>query len=201
MQQIPEIPEKRGPGRPKKVMPAVLSSDQDAPVLDQVEPLETRLKKSVRVVDRRLKGDAIFGSPSKSIPMKDPKMFPRWFNRAIRADKFFEAENEKGWIKVHVSDVASQDAISGYVVTGEGYVTRGPRGDEMLYMMPREQYKQIQQAKDAANRSRLGSKAKRIDHVAEGAAATLGPQAADFIREEGGPTIETYREAPDEWKD
>lgn len=158
----------------------------DSPAFDAPSP--DRRKKQVEVVQRRLKGGTLFSAPSRAIPLKDPTMRVRWFNRGISDDRFFVAEQQKGWLKVHVSDVASLDAISGYEQTPEGYITRGPRGQEMLYMIPIADYNAIQMAKAEANTRRLGSRKSRNAAAAEAVAAAYGPQAGDYVEQAGGQT-------------
>jgi len=181
-------------GRPRKVeapdvpLEAGPQAAPDSPGFDTLEPQETRRKKQVEVVQRRLKGGHLFSQPSQAIPLKDKAMRVRWFNRGISDDRFFVAEQQKGWMKVHISDVDSLDAVSGYDRTPEGYITRGPRGQEMLYMMPKADYQAIQMAKAAANTKRLGSAKSRAAAAAEATAAQFGPQAGDYVEKAGGET-------------
>jgi len=181
-------------GRPRKVetpdvpLEAGPQAAQDSPGFDAPEPKAERRRKQVEVVQRRLKGGNLFASPSQAIPLKDQSMRVRWFNRGISDDRFFVAEQQKGWMKVHVSDVASLDAISGYDRSPEGWITRGPRGQEMLYMMPKADYQAIQMAKAAANTKRLGSAKSRAAAAAEATAAQFGPQAGDYVEQAGGET-------------
>jgi len=182
-------PKKRG--RPRKTAEPMAASPADAaPPLDAPNP--NRHKKQVDVIQRRLKGGHLFSTPSQAIPLKDPAMRPRWFNRGISDDRFWVAEQQKGWVKVHVDDVASLDAVSGYTRTPEGYITRGPRGEEMLYMMPKADYDAIAFAKAEANVSRIVSDKKRGEAVAEATAAAFGPAAGEYLEQAGGK-IESWK--------
>ena len=205
-------PKKRG--RPRKSQPPTESyiagpattagpimAEADAPRLQPPDTLEARKRKSIAVLERRLGGGALFDQGSTTIPFKDPDMIGRWFNRAISADKFYKAEHQKGWIKVTIDDVANADAVSGYTITPERYITRGPRGEEMLYMISKEMWERIRWAKDAANKKRLGTRKQRAEVVAEATAAQFGDEAADFIQREGGPVVESYRGSGMEWPD
>lgn len=153
----------------------------DQPPLDPVQP--GRRKKQISVIDRRLTGGGLFSLPSQEIPLKDPDMYGKWFNRAISESRFYVAEQQKGWIKVHTSDLASLDAVSGYTITPEGFISRGPRGEEMLFMMPREAFRRIQFAKAATNEKRVGTKEKRADLVANATAAAFGSEAGDYVHQ------------------
>jgi len=182
-----ETPKKRG--RPRKT-DGPMAAAADHPQLDAPNP--ERRKRQVEVIERRLKGGHLFTTPSQAIPLKDAAMRPRWFNRGISDDRFFVAEQQKGWVKVHKDDVASLDAISGYNLTPEGYVTRGPRGEEMLYMMPKSDYDAIALAKAEANTRALGSERGRTEKVAEATASAFGPQAGEYIEQAEG-TIESWK--------
>jgi len=187
------IPEKKRRGRPRTTEPAEGPLQaQDSPAFDAPASVADRRKKSVSVIQRRLKGGTLFSAPSQQTPLKNKMMRTRWFNRGISDDRFFVAENQRGWIKVHRTDVESLDAVSGYDVTSEGYITRGPRGQEMLYMMDKRDYEAIQAAKQAANTKRLASARTMRDATADAAAAQFGDEAGDFIAKDE-TVLETWR--------
>jgi len=181
---------KKKRGRPRKVPDVPLEAGplaaQDSPGFDVSSP--TRRKKQIEIVQRRLKGGHLFSAPSQAIPLKDKSMRVRWFNRGISEDRFFVAEQQRGWIKVHVNDVESLDAVSGYDRTPEGYITRGPRGQEMLFQISLVDYAAIEAAKAAANTKRLGSAKARASAAAEATAAQFGSQAGEYVEQMSGDT-------------
>jgi len=187
-------PKKRG--RPRKVEDAPIDSGpmpaQDSPGFDAPLPATERRKKAVRVIQRRLSGSNVFTSGSQATPLRNKMMRTRWFNRGISDNRFFVAENQKGWIKVHKTDVESLDAVSGYDVTPEGYITRGPRGQEMLYMMDTRDYDAIQKAKQDANIKRVSNAKRMAEETADATAATFGDEAGEFINKHK-TTIEAWR--------
>jgi len=186
--------ETRKRGRPRKEAPTDSGPlpAQDSPSFDAPATVTDRRKKSVNVIQRRLKGGTLFAAPSEQTPLKNKMMRTRWFNRGISDDRFFVAENQRGWIKVHKTDIESLDAVSGYDMTQEGYITRGPRGQEMLYMMDKRDYEKIQRAKQAANTKRVQSAKAMAEETAQATAAQFGDEAGEFIAKDE-TMLETWR--------
>ncbi len=149
--------DKRGPGRPKKT-----------------EAQKTRIS----VLERRLQNP--FGEPSSPIDLTKPGMIPRWFNGAIINDKVWRAK-QKGWIPVRPSDVADQDQIGGTNVSPDGFVVRGDRGQEVLMMMLRDEFDQIQMAKTRHNIRVLRDPNRQQSEILESAASKFGSETADLM--------------------
>jgi hypothetical protein len=127
-----------------------------------------------------------FGQPSAPIELKDASRECRWFNAAIQTDHIWRAKR-KGWDQVRLSDVADPEQIGGYVLSTEGYITRGERGHEILMSMPKVVRAAVQAAKTDANRRHMGNPNAMKKEVVEAAGRAIGSEAADYLNRHIGP--------------
>jgi hypothetical protein len=144
---------------------------------------KTEQKPRITVTDRRL-ADRLrnpFGEPTAPVDLKDQTRECRWFNAAIATDKIWRAKN-KGWDPVRPTDVSDLDQIGGYVVSPDGFVTRGDRGAEVLMSIPSDWRSQIEIAKSKANNRNLGNPIAQKNEVVEAAGRTLGDEAATAMQ-------------------
>jgi hypothetical protein len=165
-EQEPQI-EKRGPGRPPKVV--------------QVAPRTVGVDDVIR---RRLEGQP-FGARRSDVPLKDGD---RWHQYAANAladrNQHFLMVNEYGWTVVRIEDLAEGvDPVTvGWEVDATGALCRGPQGpaQDRLYKMTKENHARIAAAKAAANMKGIGSQKAVKESIANAAGSQLGSEAADF---------------------
>jgi hypothetical protein len=131
--------------------------------------------------------DNPFGQPSAPIELKDDTRECRWFNAAIQTDHIWR-NKRKGWDQVRLEDVSDPEQIGGYILSPEGYVTRGERGQEILMSMPKVVRAAVQAAKTAANRRHMGNPNAMKNEVVEAAGRAIGAEAADYLNTHIGPT-------------
>ena len=131
----------------------------------------------VEILNRRLQSP--HGAPSAPVAFKEAGWEARWFNAAIASDHVWRAK-QNGWTPVLPAELADPEQIGGYVLSPEGYVTRGERGQELLMKLPSEWRKQIQQAKVQKNLDAMRPGRTKRD-LTEAAGKHLGDQAADAI--------------------
>lgn len=140
---------------------------------------ETRERtKRYAVLERRLQNPN--GQPSAPIDLKDPSQECRWFNSSIIADKIWRAKG-LGWEPVRPVMLSDPDQVGGFVLSPDGYVTRGDRGQEVLMAMPREWRQKIQWAKTRQNNKTMGNPGAMKAEVVAAASDRLGDEAADTL--------------------
>jgi len=127
-----------------------------------------------------------FGQPSAPIDLKDSSRECRWFNAAIQTDHIWR-NKRKGWDQVRLEDVKDPEQIGGYVLSPEGYVTRGEQGHEILMSMPKIVRKAVQLAKVQHNQRHMGNPNAMKQEVVEAAGRALGSEAAEYLDGHIGP--------------
>ena len=135
----------------------------------------------ISVIDRRLKNP--FGTPSRDIPLAGEKR--TWVVRTFCADpehpnRHYDAVHRLGWMPLTREDLAVSVESLGFVVSPDGRIVRGPKGEEVLMGMPKADYDAVQQAKSVANLKSLDGRAVR-NEVAQATATTHGDEAGDTI--------------------
>lgn len=130
----------------------------------------------VAVLERRLQNP--FGAPAAPIRLKNKVMFPRWFNSAQQHDRFYIAA-EGGWLGVKPDDVVDKKQINGYGRSPEGYVCRGPRGEEVLMCIEKSFWDRLQLAKTRKNLEMMRDQQGEQSRALEAASQKLGPQVAE----------------------
>jgi hypothetical protein len=127
-----------------------------------------------------------FGQPSAPIDLVDNSRECRWFNAAIQTDHIWR-NKRKGWDQVRLTDVADPEQIGGYILSPEGYITRGERGHEILMSMPKVVRAAVQAAKTEYNRRHMGNPNAMKKEVVEAAGRAIGSEAADYLNSHIGP--------------
>ena len=147
------------------------------PTLEQLIP-----RPRIEVLERGLAN--VFGLPSCEIQLKDREMVTHWCNTAISGNQL-GSYLDAGYLKVRPEMLADPDRLS-FTVSPDGYVTTGPRHEEILLYTLKSWYLKRQQKKSELNRrSMMPGGMKR--EVVEAAAAQYGDQAAAFLDRQSGP--------------
>ena len=171
----------RGPGRPRKY--PLEDGSTDSP--------PTRIS----VINRRLKNP--FGLPSGGIPLKGPRArwVCRWFTAdAEHEDRHYQAVHYQGWVPLTIDDIAVKPEVLGALVSSDGHITRGAKGQDVLMAMPARDWEELQQAKSDANIKGM-KPAKLRETVAEAAAKENGPEAGEMVARNYSQT-DTFEPVP-----
>lgn len=130
----------------------------------------------VAVLERRLQNP--FGAPAVAIRLKNQALFPRWFNAALQHDRFYIAA-ESGWMGVKPDDVLDKKQINGYGRSPDGYVCRGPRGEEVLMCIEKTFWDRLQLAKTRKNLEMMRDQQGEQSRALEAASQKLGSAVAE----------------------
>ena len=137
----------------------------------------------VEVLERGLQN--VFGLPSARIDLKDPELETHWCNSAIpnQLRKYADA----GYLKVRPEMLKDADQVS-HVVSPDGYVTTGQRGEEILMYTLKTHITRRQREKVRVNMERMHDLSRQKTEMVEAAATKLGAEAADYLNDRVGPT-------------
>lgn len=138
---------------------------------------------------RRLAGNP-FGGGTRAIPMKEPGRWQTYVANTYVNDGEFLTMKERGWVPVSPDDLACKVEESGFRLSPDGYLVRGPQGQEMLFKMDVEDYRLLTQAKTEANMRGIGSARKIKQDIAEAASGQIGSEAADYINNLDGQVVD-----------
>lgn len=149
---------------------------------DSPEPKAPR----VSVLERRIQNP--FGEPSQEIRFKgtDRPIEGRWFNEASRPGQIHRAK-ELGWLPVTADMIQDLDSLGFHTVNAAQQISRGPRGEEVLMWMPKDDYQRIQFAKARKNLEDMKDFDKEKHRMLNAAAAKFGGSAADYLNKHVGP--------------
>lgn len=161
-------------------------------VTDRAELAKNRATLAARnpALARRLAGNP-FGSGSKAIPMKEQGRWHTYIANTYVDESAFLRMKENGWVPVTEDDLACTVEESGFRKSTDGYLVRGPQGQEMLWKMDAEDYRLLQDAKTQANLKGIGSRKKIQADMAEAASGQLGDEAAEYINNLPGQVVDT----------
>lgn len=141
---------------------------------------------------RRLEGNP-FATGNRPIPLSDnEKWQTRWANSELNDNRHWQMKADLGWEPVTAADLAdgvTADSI-GLRIAEDGGLVRGTRGTERLYKMPKADYQTIVDRKTASNNKGIGSASKVKADAANAAAASHGPEAAEYIANLPGQVID-----------
>ena len=148
------------------------------------------------IIARRLNGEP-FGLKADAIPLKEPgKWAVRIANSQLHESRHYDMVHKLGYrpmTRDFLPDGISPESL-GFKVAEDGQtLCRGIRGDEVLYVMPKDQYDRIQMAKAAKNMEGMGSESKAKQAAAEAAAGVHGEQAAEYLSKHANITIKDSR--------
>jgi hypothetical protein len=97
---------------------------------------------------------------------------------------------QKGWVPLEADDLDCAVEESGFRLSETGHLVRGPRGEEMIFKMDRDDYRQLEAAKASQNMRGIGSQKRIKSDMAEAAAGALGSEAADYIHGLDGAVVD-----------
>lgn len=161
-------------------------------VTDRAEGAKNRAVELARrnpALARRLAGNP-FGGGSRAIPMKEPGRWQTYVANTYVNDGEFLSMKERGWVPVKPEDLACQVEESGFRLSPDGYLVRGPQGQEMLFKMAVEDHRLLTQAKTDANMKGIGSAKQVKQDTAAAAVGPLGSEAADYISKLDGQVVD-----------
>jgi hypothetical protein len=136
----------------------------------------------IEVLERGLQN--VFGLPSEDIKLKDPDLVTRWLDCSIRESKLAEAE-QAGYLRARPEYLQNKDHVS-FTVSPDGYVARGPRGQELLIYTTRENANRRERKKAEVNRGMMNPGATKAA-VLEAASQKYGEEAAEYLNAHSGP--------------
>lgn len=115
------------------------------------------------------------------------KWIVRWVNTSI--EERWGQIKSKGYVPVEVKELNDTQDVSDLVqraeTSGETYVRRGDRGQEVLCKMPLELYIYLKRAQRESQKLRANSKKAMREDLAEAAGAELGDEAGDVLMGDG----------------
>lgn len=139
---------------------------------------------------RRLAGNP-HGGGSRGIPLKEPSRWHTYVANTYVDEGEFLRMKERGWIPLAAEDLACSIEESGFRKSPDGYLVRGPQGQEMIWKMPADDYRLLQEAKTQYNLRGIGSAKKIKQDMAEAASGQLGDEAAEYINSMPGQVVDT----------
>ncbi len=111
----------------------------------------------------------------------------RWINTSIEGR--WGQIKSKGYVPVEVTSLKDEQDVSDLVTraetSGEVYVRRGDRGQEVLCKMPLELYVYLKRAQRESQRLRSNSKKALREELAEAAGTELGDEAGEALMGDG----------------
>lgn len=151
-------------------------------VTDRAEGAKNRATLEARnpALAKRLAGNP-FGSGSRAVPMKEQARWHTYIANTYVDESAFLRMKENGWEPVRADDLACKVEESGFRLSTDGYLVRGPQGQEMLFKMDVDDYRLLQDAKTDANSRGIGSRAKIKRDMAEAGAAQFGDEGGSYI--------------------
>ena len=156
-------------------------------VTDRSLPLKDRNA----ALARRLASGRIHGGGNTAVPLKEPQRWHTHIASAYLNDSRFYQMKENGWLPMTPDDLACKVEDSGFTLSPDGYLVRGPQGKEMLFKMAKDDYRLLEQAKTQQNMKGIGSASKVRTDVAEAASGQLGGEAADYLSKLSGDVVDT----------
>lgn len=140
---------------------------------------------------RRLASGNLQGGGNRAIPLKEAERWHTYIaNTYLNEGQFYDMR-QKGWVPLEPGDLSCKVEESGFRLSEDGYLVRGPRGEEMVFKMEKEDYAALVAAKTAANMRGIGSASKIKHDMANAAGNTLGSEAGDYIHGLSGGVIDT----------
>lgn len=150
---------------------------------NEQEPTEPRIS----VIDRKAimaqRAKNPFGTPSMVIPLRGEKRHwtVRTFaNDAEHPNRHYDAVFRLGWVPLTAHDLDVSPESLGYQVAPDGRIVRGRHSEEVLMAMPKDDFKQAQQAKSSANLASLKPQKVR-EEVSQATAKAHGDEAGEMI--------------------
>lgn len=140
----------------------------------------TELARRNPALAKRLAGNP-HGSGSRQIPLKEPGRWATYVANTYVNESEFVLMKERGWVPLTADDLACKVEESGFKLSTDGYLVRGPQGQEMAWKMAAEDHRLLTAAKTEANLKGIGSRSKIKADMAEAGAAQFGDEGATYI--------------------
>lgn len=156
---------------------------------DNAKTAATELARRNPALARRLAGNP-FGGGSRALPLKEPARWHTYIGNTYADEGEFVTLRELGWEPLRADDLACPVDESGYRQSVDGYLVRGPQGQEMLWKMSVEDYRLMSAAKTDANMKGIGSAKKIKQDMADAAAGSMGDEAANYIHNLDGQVVD-----------
>lgn len=138
---------------------------------------------------KRLQGNP-HGAGSRTVPLKEPTRWQTYIANTYVDESAFLRMRENGWVPLTPEDLDCTVEESGFRLSTDGYLVRGPQGQEMLFKMPSEDYRLLAQVKTEYNLKGIGSAKKIKADMAEAAAGSMGDEAGSYINNLEGQVID-----------
>lgn len=139
---------------------------------------------------RRLASGNPFAAGTKSIPLKEPHRWHTYIANTYVDDSAFYEMRRNGWEPLLPEDLGCPIEESGFTVSVDGHLVRGPRGQEMIFKMDADDYRLLERAKTERNMASIGSRSKTKNEMANAAGKQLGDEAGSFINGLQGEVID-----------
>lgn len=191
---IPTAPKKRGRKPKVRPEPDVISGvPAVTPPSITVAPRADESQWSTDdIIARRLNGEA-FGLKVERVPLREPQ---RWqlhiATSGIDPSRHYEMIHRHGWVPCTTDDLTPGVPLEsiGWRLGEDGRtLVRGVRGEEVLYKMDAQIFRQIQRKKAEKNVESMRSPKAAREEAANAAAAAHGDQAAEYLAKHTSITI------------
>ena len=138
---------------------------------------------------RRLESGSVHGQGTRTIPLKEAARWHTYIANTYANENAMYEMRQKGWVPLEIADLGCTVEESGFRTSPDGYLVRGPQGQEMIWKMAETDYQLLMRAKQESNMRGIGSASKTKFDVANAAGAALGSEAADFLYGKEGPAM------------
>lgn len=144
-------------------------------------PAAPQKKKSVSVIERRLKSGQVFTAGSRNIPLVEPSRWTlRIANSQVRDGHLHDLIGDKGWEFADKADLAVDPIEVGFREL-DGRLVRGDKGQEVLLKMAKKDYQAVVTMKDQENRKNTFSDKAIKQTIINAASKDLGDQGASTL--------------------
>lgn len=127
-----------------------------------------------------------FGAPSSPVDLRDPALVTHWCNTELAGGSQLHKALDAGYLQVRPEYLAHPDRFQ-FQVSPEGYVTRGPRHQEILMYTTKVHKRRRAWAKTQRNLKDMKVTTAAVQEAAAQHFGKDGDQAADFIGRHVGP--------------
>ena len=155
-------------------------------VTDRADSAKTRNA----ALARRLASGNVQGGGNRQIPLKEAARWHTYIANTYLNEGQFYGMRQKGWVPLEPADLNCSVEESGFRLSVDGYLVRGPRGEEMVFKMEKDDYAALAAAKTAANMRGIGSASNIKADMANVAGSALGSEAGDYIHGLDGAVVD-----------
>ena len=156
-------------------------------VTSRADAAKTQIAGELRVgnevLAKRLRSGNLQGGGSIAVPLKEPE---RWYtrieNQLADPNMFYRMRHELGYEPLTPDDLACKPSDAGFRVSEDGYLVRGPAGqEEMVFKMLHSDRAVLDTMYSESNKKGIGSSKTVKADMAEAAGAAIGAEAGDYI--------------------